>query len=150
MLKRRYVPDIARFGAICETNYVQLSKLLRGLDVGARVTYGLHNQDACFGQIRLLVQEASRYTNLVMLEQVQSAGKWLNNPQLSVRLYHDARMAEVISAVNHPRVEGVNGYPNRKMHLPDEKLQLNQFLAEWLGFCLRHGHVPVEIHPGTQ
>jgi uncharacterized protein YqiB (DUF1249 family) len=149
LLKRRYVPDIARFGAICEANYVQLCKLLKGREKGASVSYGLHNQSVSLGQIQLLIIETSPYTNLVMLEQIQATGKWLNNPRLSVRLYHDARMAEVISAANHPRVEGVNGYPNRKMHLPDEKLQLNQFLAEWLGYCVQHGHVLLEIKPGV-
>ena len=149
MLKRRYVPDIARFGAICEANYVLLCKLLKQFEAGAVVSYGLHVQDMSLGQIRLMVKESSRYTNLVMLEQIHTSGKWLNNPHLSVRLYHDARMAEVISAANHSRVEGVNGYPNKKMHLPDEKLQLNQFLAEWLNFCVSHGYVLGDIRPGV-
>lgn len=148
MLKRQYVPDIARFGAICEANYVQLCKLLKRFETGVTVSYGLHTQNLSLGQIRLLVKETSRYTNLVVLEQIHATGKWLNNPELSVRLYHDARMAEVVSAANHPRVEGVNGYPNKKMHLPDEKLQLNQFLAEWLGFCVKHGYALGNVKPG--
>ncbi len=147
MLNRRYVPDIAKFGAICEANYVQLCRLLNGLETGDCVRYGLHHADSHLGVIRIEVKEASRYTNLVLLEQTQAAGKWLNNPRLSVRLYHDARMAEVISSTNHPRVEAVNGYPNKKMHLPDEKLQLNSFLAEWLNFCIRHGHTVKDIRP---
>lgn len=148
MLKRLYVPDIARFGAICEANYVQLCRLLKDFDAGSVETYSLYNQQACLGRVQLLVKEASRYTNLIVLEQIQTSGKWLNNPQLAVRLYHDARMAEVVGARNHPRVEAVNVYPNRKMHLPDEKLQLNQFLAEWLGFCVRHGHSLAKVQPG--
>ena len=147
-MRQRYVPDIAKFGAICETNYIKLSKLVKGLELGARVTYGLQNESAHLGKIRLEIKEVSRYTNLVLLEQIQSSGRWLNNPKLTVRLYHDARMAEVISAINHPRVEAVNGYPNKKMHLPDEKLQLNQFLSEWLGFCVRYGYDLEQVNPG--
>lgn len=148
-MKPRYVPDIAKFGAICEANYVQLCRLLHCFDAGTAVRYGLCNGDRSLGLIQLEVTEASRYTNLIMLEQIQAIGKWLNNPRLIVRLYHDARMAEVISVTRHTRVEGVNGYPNKKMHLPDEKLQLNQFLGEWLSFCVKHGHTLVDIKPGV-
>ncbi len=144
-MKQRYVPDIAKFGAICESNYVRICKLISRLEVGSEVLYQLHSQGAYLGDIRLQVLESSRYTDLVLLEQVQAAGKWLNNPQLTVRIYHDARMVEVISAAEHPRVEAVNDYPNHKMHLPDEKLQLNQFLSEWLGYCLSHGHANVSL-----
>jgi len=148
-LKQRYVPDIAKFGAICESNYVRLCRLLTDWECGASVSYGLYHGPVSFGKIQLQITESSRYTNLVLLQQIQAEGKWLNNPRLSVRLYHDARMAEVVSAANHARVEGVNGYPNKKMHLPDEKLQLNQFLGEWLNFCVRHGHVLNHINPGA-
>ncbi len=144
-VKHRYVPDIAKFGAICESNYVRINKLLSDMDEGAEVVYKLYNEGAYLGDIRLQVLETSRYTNLILLEQIQTSGKWLNNPQLTVRVYHDARMVEVISAADHPRVEAVNDYPNHKMHLPDEKLQLNQFLSEWLGYCLNHGHSSVSL-----
>lgn len=148
-MKQRYVPDIAKFGAICDFNYVQLCKLLKNLEYGSRVRYGLYNKNSSLGQIQLQVSEASPYTNLILLEQIQTSGKWINNPRLYVRLYHDVRMAEVISAANHTRINGVNGYPNKKMHLPDEKMQLNQFLKEWLDFCVRHGHVLDDIKPGV-
>ncbi|ABC32643.1 uncharacterized protein conserved in bacteria [Hahella chejuensis KCTC 2396] len=144
-MKQRYVPDIAQFGAICEANYFRLSKLVADREAGSEVTYSLHNHTAYLGLIRIKVLESSRYTNLLFLEQVHAIGRWVNNPQLTVRIYHDARMAEVISAVNHARVEAVNDYPNGKMHLPDEKLQLNQFLSEWLNYCLHHGHSTEEL-----
>ena len=60
------------------------------------------------------------------MRQTQAAGPWLNDPMLKVRLYHDARMAEVISARNHHYIDN-NDYPNWRMHLPDEKFQLNRF-----------------------
>jgi uncharacterized protein YqiB (DUF1249 family) len=58
---------------------------------------------------------------------------------MTVRMYHDASVAEVISCHGHDRIEPANAYPNRFMHHPDEKSQVNHFLAEWLSFCLKFG-----------
>ena len=61
-------------------------------------------------------------------------------PQLEVQVYHDARMAEVISAEHARRFRSIYPYPNVFMHQPDEKAQLNVFLGEWLSHCLALGH----------
>jgi len=63
---------------------------------------------------------------------------------LTVRVYHDAAMAEVISCYRERHIAAVNDYPNRFMHHPDEKVQVNSFLADWLDYCLRFGHLPME------
>ena len=56
---------------------------------------------------------------------------------LRIRVYHDARMVEVLSGhLKHGR--------QRYDHLPAdakiEKWKLNRFLYKWLGFCLYQGH----------
>jgi uncharacterized protein YqiB (DUF1249 family) len=63
---------------------------------------------------------------------------------MTVRVYHDAMMAEVISCYRDTQIAPVNDYPNRFMHHPDEKVQVNGFLADWLEYCLRFGHLPLE------
>ena len=70
---------------------------------------------------------------------------WLPVPQLEVRVYHDARMAEVVSAENARRLHIRYPYPNAAMHQPDEKSQLNLFLGEWLSHCLACGHEPQPV-----
>ena len=55
-------------------------------------------------------------------------------------MYHDARMAEVVSAEHARRLRSIYPYPNEAMHQPDEKAQLNLFLGEWLSHCLACGH----------
>ena len=57
-----------------------------------------------------------------------------------MQVYHDARMAEVVSAEHARRFRGIYPYPNAAMHQPDEKAQLNLFLGEWLSHCLACGH----------
>lgn len=66
-------------------------------------------------------------------------------PKMTIRLYHDARMAEVISNQDIKQVKPRYDYPNSKMHLPDEKEQINQFLKEWLQLCLKLGQVNLSL-----
>ena len=64
--------------------------------------------------------------------------------RIKVRLYHDARCAEVIEFQGQRRFESVYTYPNVKMRHPDEKAQVNRFLTEFLNLCLAHGVVRKE------
>ena len=144
MKPRRYVPDLRRFGALCDGNYMRLRRL-RKLEAGGQPVseFELRRQDQYLGRVRIEVQEA-KFTETLLLEQVHNAGRWLNNPRLTVRVYHDAAMAEVISCYRDRQIAPVNDYPNRFMHHPDEKVQVNSFLADWLDYCLRFGHMPME------
>lgn len=101
----------------------------------------------------ITVNEVTRYTSLITFEQKvaeQPAGiekSMLHSlhPRMSIRLYHDARMAEVISSQDIQQVKPRYDYPNQQMHQEDEKQQINQFLNEWLHLCLTHGQVNVEL-----
>lgn len=142
--KKRYVADISRLGAVCEANYLRVRKLMNLLEDGASgVALVLKNQQGYLGAVKLQVLENCKFTQTIMLEQTHTSGKWLNNPRITVRVYHDVSMAEVISCYRHQRIEAVNAYPNRFMHHPDEKVQINVFLADWLAFCLRFGCLDV-------
>lgn len=144
-MKARYVPNLAKIGAICEANYLRLQKLMPAMRAGVSAEYELFAEGKHLGTVCLKVLESAKYTQVLYLEQIQTAGKWLNNPEMTVRVYHDARMAEVVSCFQQRRIQAVNEYPNQKMHLPDEKLQLNGFLADWLNYCIKHGHLPFQL-----
>lgn len=146
-MKKPYVPDIRAFGSLCEINYRRFFKLFPGLEsrqplsVPDRVTLDLRRDDrepVHLGEITARLEQMGPYTHTVYLRQVSSGGRWLNDPRFEVRLYHDARMAEVVKVGSIRVADGFHEYPNHKMHLPDEKHQLNRFLAEWLQFCLLH------------
>ena len=62
-----------------------------------------------------------------------------------VRLYHDAQVAEVCASQQISRFKASYDYPNKKLHQRDEKHQINQFLADWLRYCLAHGAVAVPV-----
>lgn len=91
----------------------------------------------------LVVNEVTRYTSLVTMSQDATIkSKPLVNllrPKMVIRLYHDARMAEVVSNQDIHQVKPRYDYPNKTMHLPDEKQQINVFLKEWLQLSLQLG-----------
>lgn len=62
-----------------------------------------------------------------------------HTPEMIVRVYHDAKTAEVTSYQNHRYFKAVYPVPNQFMYHSDEKEQLNLFLAEWLNLCINEG-----------
>ncbi|QSP96070.1 DUF1249 domain-containing protein [Marinobacter salinisoli] len=140
-----YVPDLRRLGALCDGNYQRLRRLrqleLNGQSISA---FELRRENLYLGRVQIKVLQTAKYTETLLLEQIHNAGRWLNNPEMTVRVYHDASQAEVISCYRDRQIAPVNDYPNRFMHHPDEKVQVNGFLADWLDFCLRFGHLPMD------
>ncbi|MEH6626124.1 MAG: DUF1249 domain-containing protein [Motiliproteus sp.] len=138
-MRKKYVPDLQKQMACCDTNYLRLMKLMPDID---------HCDQRCFhitwrqhrATVELHVEERFTYTTTLRIEQCYDNQHWIQMPGLIVRVYHDARMAEVISRQQRRQFRGSYIYPNKQMHQPDEKAQLNQYLGEWLNQCLTHGH----------
>ncbi|MDQ2076452.1 DUF1249 domain-containing protein [Marinimicrobium sp. ABcell2] len=142
MSKPRYKVDLPRQQAECEANYWRLRKLMPGVTYTERWQFTVLAGDNLH-HTRIQVLERSRYTTSVQITQVargDSEGSWLKAPKLTVRLYHDARLAEVLTWEHHRRLQPRYDYPNRAMYQSDEKAQLNRFLGEWLSVCLQCGH----------
>ncbi len=128
---------------MCEGNYQRLLRLRKlSAQPDAGIEFELHRESQYLGRVRISVLQQTRYTETLLLEQTHNNGRWLNNPELTVRVYHDASLAEIISFYGNRQIAAVNDYPNRFMHHPDEKVQMNSFVADWLDFCLRFGHAP--------
>jgi len=138
-MRRKYVPDLVHMGALYERNYSRLMRLIVMMGDLDSMNFDLHNGLNYIGRVNLILVESCKYTDTFLLEQTAAAGKWVNNPKLCVRLYHDVLVAEVVSKGGRQASEGVNVYPNKKMHHPDEKSQINAFLSEWLSFCINYG-----------
>jgi uncharacterized protein YqiB (DUF1249 family) len=92
--------------------------------------------------INLSVLERTRYTTAINLcVQYVNGNPWLPQQQLTVRLYHDARVAEVTGFQDHYRFDPAYEYPNPRMYHRNEKQQLNSFLGEWLDYCIRNQYI---------
>ena len=130
---KKYVPNLKGFHSLCDANYVRMLKLLPDCDTESlSYEFGSHEEL----QYQIQIVEASRYTTTLEFKQVcDSMPNWMK-PTMKVRMYHDARMAEVLSSQNITRLAPSYDYPNNKMHQKNEKEMVNRFLAEWLVFCL--------------
>ncbi|WP_223668535.1 DUF1249 domain-containing protein [Kangiella shandongensis] len=134
-VKRKYVPDLKEFMALCASNYAKLARLinLAELEVGQGFALPVEKQP----DLQLCLKQKSQHTATYELKQESSQISLQRN--YLVRMYHDAKVAEVLSGLNKGMLPPVYPYPNNKMKQPDEKIQLNRFLSEWLNFCLEFG-----------
>ncbi|MEZ5530378.1 MAG: DUF1249 domain-containing protein [Porticoccaceae bacterium] len=139
-----YKVDLRGYMAECDANYFRLMKLFPEMTrEAAERRLGLsHDSDH---ELHMMVRENTRYTTLIELSQVACAGNdnpWFRLPVMLLRLYHDARVAEVVSCDGIRHLRPSYGYPNQQMHHRDEKAQWNRFLGEWLSHCLARGYYP--------
>ena len=141
---RRYTIDLVEHMAECDQNYARVMKLFPD---HARIDH--RDLQLCFGEeilnVRMSVLERSRYTSVILL--TQQASTIAPSGRIRIRVYHDAKTAEVIAIQNQRRFEAVYEYPNPKMRQRDEKKQINRFLGEFLGLCMTFGvanEVPYE------
>jgi uncharacterized protein YqiB (DUF1249 family) len=124
---------------VYENNYLRLKRLINPLEAfqGAAVS-----QVAGCMDLHICVVERSRYTTTLNLsyqfaDSAHPHAHRVAEPDLMIRIYHDAGLVEVIAGhLRHGRV--------RLNHLPSQSLKvkwkLNRFLFRWLGFCLHLGH----------
>lgn len=130
---RRYVPNLAAQQAESAANYLLLNRLMAVLDDDRQAVFGVPGQ----GHILLTETERSPYTSFVTLVGLDRA-QWLQVPQLDVRMYHDARMAEIASIDGYRPIQGSHSRTDRRRQA-DEKQQINTYLGEWLRYCLSAG-----------
>ena len=148
--RKKYQPNLVSLMALCANNYMLSLKVQANkTQVGDLRSFFISD----FLSYSLTVNEVTRYTSLITIEQKSMVGlhtlskalKSSLHPRITIRLYHDARLAEVISVQDMRQIKPRYNYPNSHMHQQDEKQQINQFLNEWLHLCLNLGQVHVEM-----
>jgi uncharacterized protein YqiB (DUF1249 family) len=137
--KERYKVDLPLQMAECEANYMRLTKLVARNAVD-EIRFMVTRADQQWLHL-LKITERSPYTTTLELSRtaVGVTSSWLSMPKLTLRMYHDARLAEVLAWEGHKRLRPRYDYPNQSMYQSDEKYQLNRFLGEWLSLCLEQG-----------
>lgn len=140
MPRNAYVTDLKTLQGECAANFLRLSRLLGDLEAGETREVALVNRGRRLGALCLELQERAPYTSIVRVSQRGMLDAVIESPRMRVHLYHDVRMAEVTDFQRQRHFHGRYRYPNARMHQPDEKLQLNRFLGEWLEHGLAHGH----------
>ena len=118
-----------------ENNYLRFKRLVADLD--AITDHAVSVVPGCL-DLHLQVIERSKFTTTVRMTYHFFEGQRLiAEPDLKLRIYHDARLVEVLAGhLKHGR--------QRLDHLPATALKLkwrlNRLLYKWLGYCLHQGH----------
>ncbi|WP_345291788.1 DUF1249 domain-containing protein [Kangiella marina] len=134
-VKRKYIPDLKEFMALCASNYAKLARLTMLTELALNQSFSIPIE----GQPNLLITLKQKSKHTATYELKQESHHFSLKRQYLVRMYHDAKVAEVLTGLNQGMLPPVFAYPNDEMKQPDEKIQLNRFLAEWLNFCLEFG-----------
>jgi len=118
-----------------EKNYIQMRRLVPEL----RQMQGclISTVEGCL-DLHLEVLEQHKYTTILRLSYHfldQSGDFSRREPDVQIRIYHDARIAEVTSACLHRGLQARGPVRSRQGNW-----RLNRFLFKWLGFCLHRGH----------
>lgn len=106
---------------------------------GLRTVFTLAELESEPVTVEITILEAFKYTSTLEIVQRPVMRKWMTNPSMLIRVYHDASTAEVVSYQGHRNLEPRYAQPNPRMYQADEKGQVNQFLGEWLSHCIAVG-----------
>lgn len=121
-----------------ESNHVRLKQLLGNLRKLPECAASVSATDL---SLHLLVEERCRYTTVMQMTywfddgDVKSA-----DPDLKLRIYHDARLAEAVSCADSPRHEALKGVWRPARTEMEHRWTLNILLNKWLEFCLDNRH----------
>ena len=122
-----------------ESNYIRLHWLAGEL---AALTDGAHRSIVAGDcDLVLTLTERSPYTSTVNLTyMLPEAGGELQYPDMRVRVYHDAHLAEAqewACAHNQPVLKALRSHAEREL---DQRWARNVMLNKWLEYCLERGH----------
>lgn len=151
MQSRRHPIDLSARMAVCDGNYIRLLKLLPDLTPSARREFTLPPLGAvpAVQSVLLEVVETFKYTSTVSIRLNASghASSYYRPPAMLVRLYHDANTAEVTCYQDERRIRVLYQEDELPQYYPDEKEQVNLFLADWLALCLEAGQGHHALRP---
>jgi len=121
-----------------ESNYIRL----RGLAGDVRGLAG-RAVSSVPGDLDLHVEalEHSPYTSILRLTYFfADVEATVAEPDLEVRVYHDARLAEASRCSSRVRHPGLAGLQDRLPAALGERWRRNMLLNKWLDYCAERGH----------
>jgi uncharacterized protein len=141
-------PTVGALMALCEENYALFARLAPQVreQRGTWVSRGRGGLD-----LHLIVEDQSPYTSLVRLTHyfpgcgglpvadcpsARASERPRPDPDLRLRVYHDARQVEVES-LSQTALPMRSDYRHPAL---DAKWKVNLFLSKWLRFCLHEGY----------
>ncbi len=95
-------------------------------------------------EIKIACKNISSHTSVITISKTKSFSL-LQDTNIEIYLYHDAKMAEVRKFNGKKQFWLRNRYPNKNMLTRDEKFQWNFFLEEFLTHTKNYGLSIIEI-----
>lgn len=120
---------------ICESNYRKLFRLIPNLRTLDKSAIGHTEQQPA---LHLDILERNPYTLTIELSHCFNQQlSVLMEPAITIRVYLDAQLAEVIRDHDRPAVDRVYQNPGQLLEIQEYKWRLNYFLQKWLDHCLK-------------
>ncbi|MDE2234101.1 MAG: DUF1249 domain-containing protein [Gammaproteobacteria bacterium] len=121
-----------------EGNHAKMRQLLGNLRY---LPSQLMSKSATDLSIHLSLHGRSKYTSTLCMTYWFDDDVKSSDPELVVRIYHDARLAEAVSCREHPRHPVFNGGCSPGAKPMEKRWLLNMLLCKWLEYCIDHRHV---------
>ena len=140
---RRQRLNLSELHAECGLNYMRLLRLLpKPIEEGSSVVVDF--ADGPGSGMRATVLEVTKYTCLLSIVTGGSRPDWLPGIEVKVRIYHDARMAEVVEWCSDRTIPWLL-CENSGKQARDEKWQWNRFLSELLAHSFSRGMSKIKV-----
>ena len=134
--KEKY-SKLKSFHFVCEKNYLLFSQILPSLNQESIFSFGLPMKNLKLNKVSISLNKISKFTSDI---KVCFSAELSKEIEIEVRLYHEAKMCEVI------RFQGfhqslISILPSQKKFgfTKDEKYQWNSFLNKFLTICRESG-----------
>lgn len=124
--------------SLYESNYIRLGWLIPNLHLieGECVS---NAEGDC--PLHLCVCERTRYTTTLTLTYLfDEAGAQVADPDLQVRVYHDARLAEAQACARWHRHSTLETLRSELARALGDRWLRNVMLNKWLDYCVERGH----------
>jgi uncharacterized protein len=140
---RRAVPRLTRFAWLMETygeNFARLSRMFQPQGLSP----GLYSSQVP-GGLELLVEVLAQHPYTVEMRlsyRMRDAATGQPDPSAYVRLYRDARQAEVTHCYVGRHWQDVLGLHPSVQAMVGHRMRMNSFLNKWLDYLDSQGHGP--------
>lgn len=124
--------------SLYESNYIRLAWLVPSLHTIEQPQVSTVAGDC---PLHLAVDERCRYTTTLRLTYIfDGADGPLADPDLQIRVYHDARLAEVQSCARWHRHSILESLRSQLAQQLGDRWLRNVMLNKWLDYCVERGH----------
>ncbi|NOX08433.1 MAG: DUF1249 domain-containing protein [Gammaproteobacteria bacterium] len=128
--------------AIYEDNYIRLTALINN-EMPLDTAFMLQVDGLL--DIHLRIIERTRFTTVMHLTYLLQEEDVVHVlPDIKLRIYHDARLAEVLSCGRRRGKTPIRYDRTRENYDLKHIWEMNRFLQKWLAYCFRHGYQRVD------